>query len=374
MKKNILMLGYEFPPLGGGAGTATYFLLKEFEKFFDISITLITSSTGAERREQFTKNCTIHFLDIGKRTDVQRQSLLDVFTYYRRAKRKARELLAKEHFDMAHAFQGVPAGYIARGLSLPYVVSLRGSDVPGHNPAFRLLYLFLSPCIRAVWRGASRIVANSRGLREEALRFESSYSIEVIPNGIEFGNFRSARAGERAPFTVLYVGRLHPVKGVEYLLEGFTQFALGKHDVKLVLVGSGPLYGKLHKASAVYDTIDVVGYRKPQELPAIYESANVFVLPSLGEGMSNTTLEAMASALPIISTDVPGTEELVSPDNGIVVEKKNSRQIAEALERLYHDTKSRASMGAASRKKAEGMSWEKAAKSYYELYKEICAG
>ena len=68
------MLNYEFPPLGGGAGNATYYLLKEFSKYDDIEIDFVTSSIDEFKEEKFSKNITIYYLDIGKKGNLHYQS------------------------------------------------------------------------------------------------------------------------------------------------------------------------------------------------------------------------------------------------------------------------------------------------------------
>jgi len=133
------MLNYEFPPLGGGAGNASYYMLREFSKYHDLNIDLITSSADKYRVEQFAENISIHFLDIHKNnTALHYQSNKNLITYTMKVYFYAKKLRKQKSYDLCHAFFGIPCGAIALLLGVPYIVSLRGSDVPGHNERFAL--------------------------------------------------------------------------------------------------------------------------------------------------------------------------------------------------------------------------------------------
>ena len=106
------------------------------------------------------------------------------------------------------------------------------------------------------------------------------------------------------------------------------------------------------------------------DIAKLIPSAHVFALPSKNEGMSNSLLEAMASGLAVIATDVGGTKELVDEKNGVIVEKESVEDIYEALEKLYKDKRMVLEMGEESRKRTEGMSWRKMADSYTQLYEK----
>lgn len=138
-KINILFLNYEYPPLGGGAGNATWYLLKEYEKMPDLQVTLVTSSTGSFRMERPSDNVTIYYLDIGKRGSLHYQSSKDLLKYSWKAWLFCRRYLKGNHIDLIHAFFGIPCGLIALLLGKPYIVSLRGSDVPFYNNRFHWL-------------------------------------------------------------------------------------------------------------------------------------------------------------------------------------------------------------------------------------------
>lgn len=135
----VLMLNYEFPPLGGGAANATKFMLMEFKNHADLEIDLITSSTEKFKVKRLGNNITIHFLNIHKKGNLHYQSYKNLLYYSWKAYRYARELIQKKHYDVCHAFFGIPCGYLAMKIGIPYIVGLRGSDVPFYNNRFKIL-------------------------------------------------------------------------------------------------------------------------------------------------------------------------------------------------------------------------------------------
>ena len=118
------------------------------------------------------------------------------------------------------------------------------------------------------------------------------------------------------------------------------------------------------------DKVEFLG-RIPREKTApLYQEADVFVLPSLNEGMSNAMLEALATGLPILATDTGGAKEIVAEgQNGCIIRMKSAEDIAKKLEKLIKNPELRKKMSEDSRRRALEMSWEKVAEEYYNLYK-----
>ncbi|MFP4171792.1 MAG: glycosyltransferase family 4 protein [Candidatus Hydrogenedentota bacterium] len=369
----ILMLNYEYPPLGGGAGNATHYLLREFAAFDDLHITLVTSSTHEARTEHPYDNITIHFLDIGKRGNLHYQTNRDLLAYSWKAWHFCRTLFREQAFDLIFAFFGIPCGVIAYLLGAPYIISLRGSDVPGHNVRFKLLDRAVFRTIsRIVWKKAAHVTALSKDLRELAHKTSSQQEIQVIHNGISCEEFRPNEIARGQNCTLLFVGRLIEQKGVSYLLRAMAKVRGACPNLHAYIVGDGPLREDLRaeaEALGISGQVSLEGYIPHGNLLEYYQKADVFVLPSLNEALGNVTHEALASGLPIVTTHT-GAAELVD-GNGIVVPKKDACAIARAIERLLHDRSLRDQMAKQSRLLAETMTWRKTAEAYYNLF-SIC--
>lgn len=399
-KTNILFFNYEYPPLGGGAANATKYLLREYAKRDDISVTLITSSTDKERVESLSENVSIHYLDIGKQGNIHYQSNKDLLTYSWKAYWYAKNLLKTQQFDLIHAFFGIPCGFIAQRLGLPYIVSLRGSDVPFYNPRFEKLdKLLFQRMSRDIWKNSKATIANSQGLKDLALESAPTQEIGVIYNGIDINEFSSkwdlteavipnsigdisenqqnhssttsvlpARhselVSESSPLKILAVGRLIPRKGFDLLI----QAAQGL-DVTITIIGDGPERENLQTmAQDLQVPVTFTGAIDHDEIVQHYQAHDLFVLPSANEGMSNTVLEAMATGLPIITTNTGGTAELIT-DNGWVIDRTD-QALKTALTEAIETRETLITKGKSSRSKAETMSWTAVADSYIQEYQK----
>ncbi len=365
--KNILMLNYEFPPLGGGAGNANYYLLKELSRYPDLHIDLITSSADIFRIEKFSNNISIHFMDIYKNNkNLHYQSNKDLLVYTVKAYLYAKKLKKHNKYELCHAFFGVPCGFIAMLLKIPYIVSLRGSDVPFYNNRFYWQdKLVLQRLRRLIWRKAKHVVANSIGLKELAKKSAPTQEIEVIYNGVDTNQFyplKEKALGDK--IKLISTGRLIERKGYRYLIEALKN----NNQVDLTLVGDGNLAAELKKL-AVKNNVNAkfVGMVKHDELPKYLREADIFVLPSLNEGMSNSVLEAMACGLPIIATDTGGSKELVQ-ENGFIVDKASKLSLRNAIEYYCDNKESIKVHGAISRSISEGMNWSEVANKYRKEY------
>ncbi|MFA6197905.1 MAG: glycosyltransferase family 4 protein [Patescibacteria group bacterium] len=365
------MLNYEYPPLGGGAGNATLYLLKEFCRQNDFFIDLVTSSPDQSYVKSLSDKVRIHGLNINKHNhNLQHQSYRDLLTYSWRANKYIRTLHHGNNFDFVHSFFAVPCGIVAERLNKPQIISLRGTDVPGHNPKFRLAYSILHPFIKRVFRNANIIAANSDDLKNEALNFEQR-QYEIIPNGVDL-DFYSPFLERPSDFRILYVGRLHAVKNIPILIEAFAKFvSAGVPNAKLTLTGDGPellaLKRQVQKLG-LEQAVNFTGHLSKDRLRDEYRNCSVFTLLSAGEGMSNTLLEAMACGTPILTTRTGGAAQLVDASNGWIVSEANTATVSEAIKLIYQSRAVLQSMGQASRAKAETLSWANTAKQYANLY------
>ncbi len=370
----ILILNYEFPPLGGGAGNATYYLLKEFAKEADLKIDLVTSSVDSFGIEKFSDNINIHFLDIGKKGNLHYQSNKDLLSYSWKAYWYSKKLMKQADYDLCHAFFGIPCGFIAMLLGKPYLVSLRGSDVPFYNKRFYWLDKFVLQYVsKIIWKKSRVVVANSQGLKNLSLKTDPKQVIAVIYNGIDAEQFCPV-AKHSDEFTIISTSRLIKRKGIEYLLSAFIDFKKRYICSRLIIVGDGDLkddFVNMINASAVEESVEFLGSVKHSNLPDIYRRADVFVLPSLNEGMSNSLLEAMASGLAIVATSTGGTEELVDGVNGIIVNKNSATEIYNALEKLYSNKEVLDKMKVASREKSLAINWTNIMHKYLRIYEQI---
>jgi glycosyltransferase involved in cell wall biosynthesis len=372
----ILMLNYEFPPIGGGAANANLCLLKQYAGRDDLDVDMLTSaSKPGIMRDKFSENITIHKVGIHKK-HLHFWRRIEVIEWLVKAGFYYRRMLRKNNYDLAHAFFGFPTAWLCyrNAGRLSYIISLRGSDVPGQHARLQLDYKILAPVFGAIWKKASALVACSEGLKERSLRFIPSVSIDVIPNGVELDRFFPAETEEKSEaLRLLTVGRLSVTKRIEMLIDAIEILHRTACKIHLTIVGGGKMEQQLRRIAAERDLRDVIkitGRIDSKKMPEVYRQNDIFISASMQEGMSNAMLEAMASGLPIVTTRCEGLAELID-GNGLIVEQDNIEAIAKAVKQLADDPELYKRMSTAARKQAEKFDWANVAQSYIEQYRKI---
>lgn len=379
----VLFLNYEYPPLGGGASVATEAILREWAKDSAIEVHLVTAAVGSAIEHIHIGGKTyVHRLPIGKNPErLHSQSLGDIFRYSLKATfflwRFIRVESKRRPFDITLAFFTVPCGFLAYLVKLtfgmPYVVSLRGADVPGFSEKYDWFYLFAKPLVRFLWRRAAAVIPNSAGLAELARKTDPYQAMQTIQNGVDTEMFHPDPGKQSADTTVfLSTSRLTPRKGIHHLIEAFA-VAVSKapKPMELHLIGEGeqrPILEERVRALGIVEKVKFIGRVEHEQLAAYYQRSHVFVLPSKNEGMSNSVLEALASGLPLIVSGTGGMAELVTDGaNGLFINPENTELFAIALVRIADEPEFSKSLGMESRRRAEERSWNKVAKNFLEV-------
>ncbi|MCL5280864.1 MAG: glycosyltransferase [Planctomycetes bacterium] len=153
----ILMLNYEFPPLGGGGGQAHLALLRQYAGRQDLRVDVLTSASKPGLTvEEFARHVLIHKIGLHKK-DLHLWHRSEILEWLLKAASFYRRLLRRNEYDLIHAFFGFPTGWLCYRTAkrVPYVVSLRGSDVPGANARLKLDYKILGPLVfKPIWQKA----------------------------------------------------------------------------------------------------------------------------------------------------------------------------------------------------------------------------
>jgi glycosyltransferase involved in cell wall biosynthesis len=376
----ILMLNYEFPPMGGGAGNATDNISKEMVKMGH-DLTVLTSGYGDLPKFELKDGVKIYRV-FSWRKGIHDCGFRGAYTYLFSAAFKLLSLKKTDQFDIIHYFFSLPTGLLSlvpwafRGT--PYIVSLRGSDVPYYDVFNKKVHLFnmiLKPINRFIWRKAKRVVALSNGLRLTALRTSPKQSIDVIPNGVETDLFKPFPSNSERDnkFRLITVSRLINRKGIDHILKALSE--LEDNDITLLVVGTGSYESYLKKMCHKLGLDNVVtfyGYCPREKLPELYNKADVFILPSLAESFGIVFAEAMACGLPVIGAKTGGIVDLVHSENGILVEPGNIKQIKEAILQMKQSKELRMATGRANRTEVlEHYSWKNVALKYLSIYRLV---
>ncbi len=234
---------------------------------------------------------------------------------------------------------------------------------------------------------ADMIITVSNYIRQEVMKIGvSEEKIRVIYNGVDSRRFKPASEREKRKVknkyklddcrVVLFLGRLDPSKGLDYLLRALPMVLEEEPETKVVIAGQGwlePMLVTLAKLLGVEEHVVFAGYVPSNELPALYSTAEVFVSPSLCEPFGITLLEAMACRVAVVSTYTGGIPEFVKPmENGVLVDAHSPDQLAYAITLLLQDEALRHRLAENGRKTVEkDFTWEKTAMKTLKVYEEV---
>lgn len=372
----ILMLNNEFPPLGGGTGSVNRALLQRLALVADLEIDLFTAALGrTPEREQFSERIRLYKVPVANR-DIHHSSNRELLTYAALALPAALARHQAQPYDFCFAWSAVPAGWVALALrrlcGLPYLVRVSGPDIPGFEERYARLYPVLTPIIRSVWRNATLVVAKCDGEAAMIRRVDPSIAPVLAPNGVDARAFRMASPRSNGPLRIICVARLIERKGQRHLLAALRLLRDAGVTATVEFVGTGDAAQKYHAEAAhlgIADQVTFAGYVPREQIADHYAAADVFVLPSYNEGMSVATLEAMAAGLPLVITRTGGTAELVQEgENGLTFAWGDVATLARHLAYLAANRDVVQRMGAASRRRAERMSWDAVTARYLEIF------
>jgi glycosyltransferase involved in cell wall biosynthesis len=197
--------------------------------------------------------------------------------------------------------------------------------------------------------------------------------INVIHNGIDTNLF-SPSGKKDGNIQILWIGRFTPGKGVEYLIEGFRLILDSFPDAKLLMIGRGPdrddAIKKINELG-LSENIEIRDFVSNSELPEIYQQSDVFVLPSLSEGIPRTILESMSSGIPVICTELPQLVDIVE-GCGLLVPVRDSKAISDSVCLILSDKIRAKEMGKKGRDKlVNNFSWDDTVGKTLNLYEGL---
>lgn len=317
----------------------------------------------------------------------------DLF-YSLTSSREVTRLCRKYPIDIIHGQSPSSYGYgLLREANMPFVVTLHGTSFGEFGSYFGLPLSFinrdvifgaLSEMLAAVltcveYKCADKVIAVSKATAEETVRYYHlpKDHVVAIHNGIDLPILTDSKVEENIEEpTILSVGRLSWRKGYKYLIDAMLHVLSEYPDTKLVIVGYGnqkiPLQRYVKKLG-IESSVCFLGSVSGKKLHSLYHEADVYAQPSLYEPFGITILEAMSMRKPIVSTRVGGIPELVTNNvEGLLVEPRNSLQLAKAIINVLSDSSCRRRLGDNARKRVEReFTWEAIAKKTIQFYTKI---
>jgi N-acetyl-alpha-D-glucosaminyl L-malate synthase BshA len=298
---------------------------------------------------------------------------------------KMAEVSARFELDILHVHYAIPhsiSAFLSKNMSdrpIPFVTTLHGTDITlvGNDRSYL-------PIIRFGIDQSDAVTAVSEYLRQRTMaEFETRHPIEVIPNFVNYNVFKKSDDREfRRRFAapdeglMIHISNFRPVKRTGDVVEVFSKVR-EKRPAKLLMVGDGP---DRPQAQYLAETRGVAGdvhfLGKWNDMEQLLSVSDVLMLPSELESFGLVALEAMASEVPVIATDVGGVSEVVDRDlDGFLFKVGDTDSMADAALMLLNDTERRSQMGRHGRQHAkDGFSHQGVVEQYLDLYERTISG
>lgn len=282
--------------------------------------------------------------------------------------------------DLIHgnwSVNGMIGGIAAKLFNKPVLVTLRGEDISRAKTSY-LYRRLLEFCLRHT----DRVVCVSEDMLTAITRDFPEYGdkLSVITNGVDKTLLTATRAyADRQSLTFISVGSLIHRKGYDITINALARLS-GKISFRFLCAGDGkerlPLQA-LARESGLQDRIIFTGALSPDEVYRELGGADLFILSSRSEGRPNVLVEAMASGLPVVASDIDGVRELIDNGaNGFLFASENSGELAGIIETLATNRALREKTGKNAREsiRQKDLTWNNAAAAYTRIYHQITGG
>ena len=312
---------------------------------------------------------------------------------FRRETQLLRELLLEERCEIVQAcdydyLSSVAPMFLKKSLKAPIVLTT--DAFPGYSWSYgngfvdAVAKLYTYSLGKRILCAYDAVVLLYKALSEEAKAFGvPSERIHVIPNGIEIKRFRqntdlhalkarfSVRDDERV---LLYVGRLSGAKRIEILIKLTKKLLKEGLKLKTIVVGEGPDRKNLERlSSSIEENIVFTGFIPRDQVPDYYFLGDIFVLPSLSEGLPNVLLEAAAAGRPCVASNVNGVPDIVvHGETGFLVDRLDLDSYVHYVRLLLMDEDLRERMGEKAEEHVEeSFNWDAIVNQYDEIYRQL---
>ncbi|MDO8512211.1 MAG: glycosyltransferase [bacterium] len=378
----ILLINYEYPPLGGGGGIEAQDLAEQLAKTHEVTV-LTTGFHNLPHKE--TRNgVKIYRVPVFGRTDLPTASTVSLVSFFPFALVYGLFLVPRIKPNVINAHfaipSGLPAAFLAKIYRIPFVLTLIGGDI--YDPSKGISphrHAILRWTIRRIMRCADKITAISHDTKERAIRYyQAPEGIEVIPLGLVPPKDLVAEASVKEvsdKINFVSIGRLVARKGYFDLFRAFAE--MEKKNAVLHIIGDGPLLPELRteiKNLGVEERIVMHGRATEEGKYNILKMSDIYVSASHHEGFGICFLEAMYTGLPIITTNIGGqTDFLVPGRNAILVNVGDINKLTKAMDQLVMDAEMRKNIGEVNKKDVENFLIENTTKRYEIIFQELNA-
>lgn len=376
---NILMIDYEYPPVGGGGGVFNKQIAEELAQKH--AVTVITSGFKGLPKKEIVNGVEILRVPVAFRKNMNAASIVSMLSFFPSSVWAGNALLRRRKIDIVHSFFAIPSApsgyYLARKYHIPHFLTLLGGDV--YDPSKKLSphnTPLLKQTVRKMIQDSDKVIADSIDIKKRAIEyFGASNSIDMISLGIERPQFKRVERSDfqldESDILLVTVGRLVARKNLANLLHCLEEIEDPK--VKALIIGDGPKMPELVQQAeklGLSDRVRFFGRVNDQEKFQILSLSDIYVSTSDHEGFGLVFLEGMATGLPVVCYDKGGQNDFLKDgETGFVVPLGENELFAAQLSRLCGDEQLRRAFKQFNSQYVEKFFMEHCAQQYDDLYR-----
>ena len=378
MKLNICMIAPEFPPNCAGIGYYVYNLSKKLLELGN-DVTVISRGSWKKVKIECFNNIKVHRVRFLPLPPIH----VKIHGYF--LNKFFSNTLIKNDFDIIHYHSPLVPPI---NTNLPSIVTFHGcwkTESKMYDKITDIYSLYVRIFNKFFARDEMNSIKNTDKITTVSYKVANDLStfyevdineITVVRNGVDIHLFKPNHKINREEFSILYTGRLVYRKGLIDLVKSAEYVCNEYPGASFILTGNGALRPTLEKMVqdlGLENNCSFLGFIAQDELIRHYQADTIYVLTSYYEGLPTTILEAMACGIPVVATDIPGTNDaVVDGETGILVPPKNPKALADGIIKLLGDENLREKMGEAGRKRVEKeFSWDIVCKRVLNAYRGV---